>query len=88
MENSEEFNSQLVGVHCTAHHLALPTGDAVKSVQQVKTFQQDFLSNPAVRSNKLHELQNQLDEHEPQLMFTQQHTVRWLSIHNQWCEDQ
>ena len=81
----EEFNSELVGVHCTAHRLALAASDAARSVQQVKKFQQDlrsifvFFSNSAVRSNKLHELQKQLDE--PQLKFTQPHAVKWLSIH-------
>ncbi|XP_072542830.1 zinc finger protein 862-like [Salminus brasiliensis] len=82
----EEFNSDLVGVHCTAHRLALVASDAARSVQQVKKFQQDlrsifvFFSNSAVRSNRLHELQKQLDE--PQLKFTQPHTVRWLSVHS------
>ncbi|KAL6461570.1 hypothetical protein MHYP_G00297140 [Metynnis hypsauchen] len=82
----EEFNSDLVGVHCTAHRLALVASDAARSVQQVKKFQQDlrsifvFFSNSAVRSNKLYELQKQLDE--PQLKFTQPHTVRWLLVHS------
>lgn len=82
----EEYNSELVGVHCTAHRLALSASDAARSVEQVKKFQEDlrgifvFFSNSAVRSNKLHELQRQLDEQ--QLKFTQPHTVRWLSIHS------
>lgn len=82
----EAYNSELVGVHCTAHRLALAASDAASSVPQVKKFQQDlrsifvFFSNSAVRSNKLHELQKQLDE--PQLKFTQPHAVRWLSVHN------
>ncbi|KAF7219382.1 zinc finger protein 862-like [Nothobranchius furzeri] len=82
----ELYNPDLVGIHCTAHRLALAASDAANSVPQVKRFQQDlrsifiFFSNSAVRSNKLHELQKQLDE--PQLKFTQPHAVRWLSIHN------
>ncbi len=82
----EDYNSELVGVHCTAHRLSLCGSDEARSVEQVKKFQQNlkaifvFFSCSAVRSNKLHELQRQLDEQ--QLKFTQPHTVRWLSVHS------
>ena len=63
-DSVEEFNSDLVGVHCTAHHLAIAASDAAKSVENVKRFRRIwgkfvFFSNSAVRSNKLDELQTQ-----------------------------
>ncbi|MBN3273150.1 ZN862 protein, partial [Polyodon spathula] len=62
----QEYNSELAGVHCTAHRLPLSASDAAKPVLQVKKFQQDLRSIFK----------------EPKLTFTQPHAVHWLSIHS------
>lgn len=40
----KKLNLDLVGVHSTAHCLALAASDAAKSVPQVKKFQEDLRS--------------------------------------------
>ena len=79
-------NPFLVNVHCIAHCLALSTSQEANSVQLIKDFA-DILSSlyyhfekSAVRSNKLHEVQEVLQE--PVLSVKEVHSVRWIALFN------
>lgn len=78
----KEFNPDLIGIHSTAHSLTHADSDCEEVSRQfeVNFCFFDFFNNFANRSNKLHELQKQLEE--PQLNFTQSHAVRWLCVHS------
>ncbi|CAC5377495.1 unnamed protein product [Mytilus coruscus] len=80
----QDQNSEILGVHCSAHRCALATSQAAQFVPDIKHYSRVlsnifyFFSGSAQRSNKLREIQLLLDV--PQLKYAAIHTVRWLSL--------
>ena len=80
------LNPKLINVHCIAHRLALATSEAAENVLYLKEFQEMltslyyyFKKKPAVRNEKLREIQEVLNE--PTLRCKEVHAVRWLSFY-------
>ena len=81
----KRLNSNLISIHCVAHHLALAAGQASETIPYLRKFKEIlcnlfyFYHNSAVRQAGLTAIQNVLDD--PVLRLKQAKDVRWLS-HN------
>ena len=79
-------NPFVVSVHCAAHRLALVSSQAAREVSYMTKFMEtlhalyNFFHNSAVRSSKLHSIQDALEE--PVRSYKEVFSVRWLSLYD------
>ena len=79
-----KFSPFVTQIHCMAHCLALGCLDSFKSMKPLEMFKSRFnslciqMSGSAVKSTKLQQIQNVLQDNE--LKVKEPHTVQWLSL--------
>ena len=80
------MNPSIVSRHCAAHRLALVSSQAAKEVTHMSKLMEtlhalyNFFHNSAVRSAKLHAIQEALEE--PVRSYKEVFSVCWLSLHD------
>ena len=80
------MNPFIVSIHCAAHRLALLSSQAAKETAYMTKLLEtlhalyNFFHNSAVRSAKLHAIQDALEE--PVRTYKEVFSVRWLCLHD------